>query len=101
MVIILRISVSDVFLLIIAARVSCTPSYSSGSREVRKGVLAENQTALAKEQWKNKCESFSSILQVSQYLLILEDRLPALAPLAIALRINLQTNVLILGHKSL
>jgi len=49
-VIILQRSASEVFLSMIIDKISCTPSCSSGSVEVRKGVLAENQTALAKVQ---------------------------------------------------
>jgi hypothetical protein len=63
--------------------------------------LEENQTDLAKLQWKNKWESFSSMLHVSQFLLILVDRFPALAPVAIAFRINLQAKVFMLGDRSL
>jgi hypothetical protein len=37
-----------------AAKMSCIPSCSKGKRDVRKGVLEENQTTLAKWQWKNK-----------------------------------------------
>ena len=81
-------------------KISCTPSCSSGSIEVRKGVLAENQTALAKVQWKNRWESFSIMLQLVQYLLILVDKLPARTPVAMALLINLQAKHFIFGDKS-
>jgi hypothetical protein len=47
-VIILWKSASEVFLLMTVERVSFTSSCSKGSKEVRKGVLDENQTGLAK-----------------------------------------------------
>lgn len=100
-VIILSKTDSGVFLLMIAAKISCTPSCSEGSIEVHKGVLAENQTALAKLQWKNKWASFSTRLQWAQLLLILFVKFPALAPVAMALLISLQAKHFMLGAKSL
>ena len=71
-----------------------TPSCSCGNIEVSKGGEAENHAALAKLQWKNKCESFSIILQIVHCLLIFGDRFPALSPVASALLISLQANAL-------
>jgi hypothetical protein len=77
----------------IFGKISCTPSYSSGSIEVQRGS-AENQTALANVQWKNKWASFSCMLHTEQTLLIFVERLPALSLVARSLLINLQQKVL-------
>ena len=55
---------SVVYWLINSDRVSCTPSCSVGKVDVHKEGCAENHTALAKGQWKNKWASVSSALQV-------------------------------------
>jgi hypothetical protein len=61
--------------VMIVPRISCIPSCSLGSKDVRNGVFEENHTALANWQWKNRCASSSNLLQLSQFLLILDDRL--------------------------
>jgi hypothetical protein len=43
-------SASIVLVMTTVERASCTPSCSKGSKEERRGVLEENQTALAKLQ---------------------------------------------------
>ena len=78
-------------------KISCTPSCSRGNIEVQREGFAENQTALANVQWKNKWASFSCMLQTEQNLLIFVERLPALSPVARAFLISLQQKVLIHG----
>jgi hypothetical protein len=82
-------------------RVLQTPSCSCGREEVSSGGEAENQTALAKLQWKKRWQSFSIMLQIEQCLSILFYRFPARSQVASALLINLQTNALMQGERVL
>jgi hypothetical protein len=78
-------------------RITYTPSSSIGRLSVRSGGVAENQTARAKSQWKNKWASVSSIPQYVQCSSMCWENLEALDPVASALRIRRQAKVLMRG----